>query len=140
MWGLTAASASAASLLLNLEGVFTALLARFLFRENFDVRIEIGMFAIATGGAVLAWNTAGVGGVSPGTLLVVAVVVVRVHMVMRNAFVDVPMQVPLGHVHPPRASACSRANRAFTRALSRSASSAPALNAHGSERFRRHPP
>lgn len=72
MWGLTAASASAASLLLNLEGVFTALLAWFLFRENFDARIAIGMFAIAVGGAALSLEPAGVGGVSPGTLLVVA--------------------------------------------------------------------
>ena len=39
MRALTAASASAASLLLNLEGVFTALLAWFLFRENFDARV-----------------------------------------------------------------------------------------------------
>jgi len=72
MFGLTAASASAASLLLNLEGVFTALLAWFLFRENFDARIAIGMLAIAVGGAILAWDPAGVGGVTPGALLVVA--------------------------------------------------------------------
>ena len=72
MFGLVSASASTASLLLNLEGVFTALLAWFLFHENFDARIAIGMLAIAVGGAVLAWNPAGAGGVSPGTLLVVA--------------------------------------------------------------------
>lgn len=72
MFGLTAASASAASLLLNLEGVFTALLAWFLFRENFDSRVAVGMLAIAVGGAVLAWDPAGVGGVTPGALLVAA--------------------------------------------------------------------
>jgi len=72
MLGLTLASASAASLLLNLEGVFTALLAWFLFRENFDSRIAVGMLAIAVGGAVLAWNPAGAGGVTPGALLVAA--------------------------------------------------------------------
>ncbi len=72
MFGLVSASASAASLLLNLEGVFTALLAWFLFRENFDARIAIGMLAIAIGGVVLAWSPAGAGGVSPGALLVVA--------------------------------------------------------------------
>ena len=72
MFGLTAASASSASLLLNLEGVFTALLAWFLFRENFDGRIAIGMLAIAVGGGVLAWNPAGAGGATPGALLVVA--------------------------------------------------------------------
>jgi EamA-like transporter family len=36
MSGLLSTPASAASLLLNLEGVFTALLAWFVFRENFD--------------------------------------------------------------------------------------------------------
>ena len=72
MFGLTAASASTASLLLNLEGVLTALLAWFLFRENFDARIAIGMLSIAIGGAVLAWDPTGGGGVTPGALLVVA--------------------------------------------------------------------
>ncbi|NQV86109.1 MAG: DMT family transporter, partial [Woeseiaceae bacterium] len=36
MWGLSGTTASAASLLLNAEGVFTALLAWYVFRENFD--------------------------------------------------------------------------------------------------------
>lgn len=72
MFGLATAFASEAALLLNLEGVFTALLAWFLFRENFDARVAIGMLAIAIGGTVLAWNPAGAGGVSPGTLLVIA--------------------------------------------------------------------
>ena len=43
MFGLTATSAAAASLLLNLEGVFTALLAWFLFQEHYDRRIVLGM-------------------------------------------------------------------------------------------------
>jgi drug/metabolite transporter (DMT)-like permease len=38
-YGLTATAASAASVLLNLEGVFTALLAWFAFREKFDGRL-----------------------------------------------------------------------------------------------------
>jgi drug/metabolite transporter (DMT)-like permease len=70
MLGLTEASASSASLLLNLEGVLTALLAWFLFRENFDARIATGMFSIALGGAVLAWDPSANGGVTPGALLV----------------------------------------------------------------------
>ena len=44
--GLKGMGAAAGSLLLNLEGVFTALLAWFLFRENFDRRIFWGMVAI----------------------------------------------------------------------------------------------
>ena len=43
MLGLTRTPASGASLLLNAEGVFTALLAWFAFKENFDWRIALGM-------------------------------------------------------------------------------------------------
>ena len=56
MIGLTRTPAASASLLLNLEGVLTALLAWFVFRENFDRRIALGMFAIVVGGAVLSWE------------------------------------------------------------------------------------
>jgi drug/metabolite transporter (DMT)-like permease len=56
MFGLSAMPASGASLLLNAEGVFTALLAWFVFRENFDRRIALGMAAIAAGAVVLAWS------------------------------------------------------------------------------------
>lgn len=54
--GLARVSASMASLLLTLEGVATALIAWFLFRENFDRRILLGMAAIAGGALVLAWQ------------------------------------------------------------------------------------
>ncbi|HTF13951.1 MAG TPA: DMT family transporter, partial [Burkholderiales bacterium] len=56
MLALTATSASAASLLLNLEGVFTALLAWFVFRENFDRRLILGMSLIVCGGVILGWR------------------------------------------------------------------------------------
>jgi drug/metabolite transporter (DMT)-like permease len=55
MIGLGGMPASGASLLLNAEGVFTALLAWFAFRENFDRRIALGMAAIVAGAAVLSW-------------------------------------------------------------------------------------
>lgn len=54
--GLGRVGASAASLLLTLEGVFTALLAWFVFHENFDRRIAIGMFCIVAGAAALSWH------------------------------------------------------------------------------------
>lgn len=54
--GLSHTPASAASLLLNLEGVFTALLAWSLFRENVSSRVAAGMAAIMAGGTLLAWN------------------------------------------------------------------------------------
>lgn len=55
MLGLAKTPASSASLLLNLEAVLTALLAWFAFRENFDRRIALGMFAIVAGGVALSW-------------------------------------------------------------------------------------
>ena len=55
MVGLTQMPASGASLLLNAEGVFTALLAWFAFRENFDRRIAVGMVLIVAGATVLSW-------------------------------------------------------------------------------------
>ena len=54
MIGLTTTPASSASLLLNLEGVLTAWLAWFIFRENFDRRIFLGMMAIVAGGVLLS--------------------------------------------------------------------------------------
>lgn len=56
MTGLAATPGSTASLLLNLEGVLTAVLAWFVFRENFDRRIALGMAAIAAGGVLLSWE------------------------------------------------------------------------------------
>ncbi len=55
MWGLSQVPASGASLLLNAEGVFTVLIAWFVFRENFDRRIALGMALIVLGVLVLAW-------------------------------------------------------------------------------------
>src|SRR5579859_6781297 len=55
MYGLSRMSASSTSLLLNAEGVFTALLAWFVFREIFDRRIAIGMLLIVLGAVAIAW-------------------------------------------------------------------------------------
>jgi len=56
MVGLRATPASTAALLLNLEGVFTSLLAWFVFKENFDRRIFLGMVVIVAGGLLLSWQ------------------------------------------------------------------------------------
>jgi drug/metabolite transporter (DMT)-like permease len=56
MWGLARTPASTSALLLNLESVFTALLARFAWRENLDRKVGLGMLAIVAGGVVLAWS------------------------------------------------------------------------------------
>ncbi|MBA4177735.1 MAG: EamA family transporter [Leptothrix sp. (in: Bacteria)] len=55
MFGLSRLPASSASLLLNAEAVFTALLAWFAFKESFDRRIALGMAAIVAGALVLSW-------------------------------------------------------------------------------------
>ncbi len=54
MFGLANMPASGASLLLNAEALFTALLAWFVFGENFDRRVAAGMLAILAGAAVLS--------------------------------------------------------------------------------------
>ncbi|MBI2919541.1 MAG: EamA family transporter [Planctomycetes bacterium] len=56
MIGLARTPASTASLLLNLEGVLTAMIAWGVFRENYDRRIALGMGFILAGGAVLTWT------------------------------------------------------------------------------------
>jgi drug/metabolite transporter (DMT)-like permease len=56
MYGLARTDAASASLLLNLEVVFTAALAWTVFRENVDKRVFIGLLAIAAGGVVLSWE------------------------------------------------------------------------------------
>jgi drug/metabolite transporter (DMT)-like permease len=70
MYGLALTAASTASLLLNLEAVFTALMAWFLFRENFDRRVICGMAVIIGGGALLGWSPVASGGTSLGVLLI----------------------------------------------------------------------
>jgi drug/metabolite transporter (DMT)-like permease len=66
MYGLRRTEASTASLLLNLEAVFTAALAWVAFRENVDKRVFVGMLAIVAGGLLLSWEQlprlAGIGG------------------------------------------------------------------------------
>lgn len=54
MLGLTSTTGSTASLLLTLEGVFTALLAWVVFREPFNRRIGLGMASIFAGAVLLA--------------------------------------------------------------------------------------
>jgi drug/metabolite transporter (DMT)-like permease len=58
MYGLQMTDSASASLILNLEGVLTALLAWFAFKENFDRRIATGMALIVAGGVVLSTGSA----------------------------------------------------------------------------------
>jgi len=72
MFGISLIPASNASLLLNLEGVFTALLAWFVFKENFDFRIMLGMGFIIIAGGLLSWQETQIIGIPWGGLFVVA--------------------------------------------------------------------
>jgi drug/metabolite transporter (DMT)-like permease len=56
MIGLTKVPASSASLFLNLESVFTALLAWFVFNEYVDYKIALGMLSIVIGSLILSWK------------------------------------------------------------------------------------
>ena len=55
MTGLRRLDAAQASLLLNLETVFTGLLAWIAFREATSARMVAGFLAIVAGGTLLAW-------------------------------------------------------------------------------------
>lgn len=59
MFGLLHTAASAAALLLNLEAVFTILIAWFVFKEHFDRRIVAGVICIALASVVLSWPRTG---------------------------------------------------------------------------------
>ncbi len=72
MTGLAATFASQAALLLNLEGVFTALFAWFVFSEHFDARIAVGMALITLGALALAWQGTDRLALDRGAILVAA--------------------------------------------------------------------
>lgn len=56
MTGLQRTDAATASLLLTPEGVATALLAWFVFHENFDRRIALGMSCLVAGAIAMTWD------------------------------------------------------------------------------------
>jgi drug/metabolite transporter (DMT)-like permease len=69
-YGLARASAAAAALLLNLEPIFTVLLAWLAFGEALSGRIGLGMAAIAVGAVVLT----GSGGALTGGAIAIAAI------------------------------------------------------------------
>jgi drug/metabolite transporter (DMT)-like permease len=70
MLGLSSTPAATSSLLLNLEGVLTAVIAWVVFRENVDFQVFLGMVAIVAGGVILSWRP-GDASVPLGALLIV---------------------------------------------------------------------
>lgn len=72
MVGLRTTPAGSASLLLNMEAVFTALIAWFVFREHFERRIALGMLLIVAGGLVLSYEPGAAFVVSQGAMMIAA--------------------------------------------------------------------
>src|SRR5207249_10091248 len=56
LWGLARSSAMTTALLLNLEVVFTVLLAGIVFKEHLGARIAVAATVMAAGGVVLGWT------------------------------------------------------------------------------------
>jgi drug/metabolite transporter (DMT)-like permease len=56
MLGLAQTDAASASLLLNLEGIATMVIAWVVFRENVDNRLIAGALAIVAGAVLLSWK------------------------------------------------------------------------------------
>jgi drug/metabolite transporter (DMT)-like permease len=55
-FGIAHSTASTASLLLNLEGVFTAGIAWIVFREKFNHWVALGLLTITAGSIILVWQ------------------------------------------------------------------------------------
>ncbi|SHN31455.1 DMT family transporter [Rhizobacter sp. OV335] len=70
MAGLATTDAAPAALLLNVEGVLTAVIAWLVFKENADRQIVLGMAAIVAGGVLLSWQP-GAARLSSGALLII---------------------------------------------------------------------
>jgi drug/metabolite transporter (DMT)-like permease len=70
-WGLQHTSGTSASLMLTLEALFTAVLARWLYRETMDQRVWAAMCLLLAGGMLLVLDQGRSGGVGlPGMLAV----------------------------------------------------------------------
>lgn len=72
MFGLARTDAATASLLLTLEGAATALIAWFVFHENFDRRIALGMGCLVVGTILLSWSGTPTFAALVGPLVIVA--------------------------------------------------------------------
>jgi len=72
MWGLAGASASGVSLLLNLEGILTALFAALVFKEAVAGRIWLAVCLMLAAGLLLGYDPQAGFGLSLRTLAVIA--------------------------------------------------------------------
>lgn len=72
-WGLQHTSGTSASLMLSLEAVFTAALARLWYHETLDRRVILAMLLLTLGGMALVLDRAGAGSSQVTGLLAVMV-------------------------------------------------------------------
>jgi drug/metabolite transporter (DMT)-like permease len=73
MIGLTLISGFSASLLLNMEGVMTSIIATMLFKENLGRRLIISLVCVTAAGVLLSWDPSlGTWNIAGLTLLIVA--------------------------------------------------------------------
>lgn len=72
-WGLQRTSGTSASLMLTLEALFTAVLARLLYREVMDRRVWTAMLLLVAGGAALVLDQGRTGGTQLVGMLAVLV-------------------------------------------------------------------
>ena len=98
MLGLRITPASSSALLLNLEGVLTAMLAWFVFKENFDLRIASGMVAILAGGLLISWGGRPETGAPLGALLITGACLAWAidNNLTRRVSANDPVQVAVG--------------------------------------------
>ena len=72
-WGLQHTSGTSASLMLTLEALFTAVLARLLYRETMDRRVWAAMLLLLAGGVALVLDQGRAGGTQLWGMLAVLV-------------------------------------------------------------------
>src|SRR4030095_14988066 len=70
-WGLQRTSGASASLMLTLEAVFTAVLARLWYHETLDKRVTLAMTLLTLGGMLLVLDRADAGAAQVVGLLAV---------------------------------------------------------------------
>jgi drug/metabolite transporter (DMT)-like permease len=84
-WGLQRTGATVGSLLLNLEAVFTVLLARMVFREPIGQRVGVAVAAMVAGGGVLVLDASRGGLASAGAAGAIAVAAATLGWAIDNA-------------------------------------------------------
>jgi len=101
-WGVQRTSAVSASLLLNMESVFTVLLARAAFREPIGPRVTAALAAIVGGGVVLLLASANGGDVGEGASRASLLGAIAVMAATLAWAVDNALTRPLAELDPSR--------------------------------------